>query len=324
MTTCTFAILTYNQSSYIKQSMQSVFDQDCSVDQIIISDDCSTDNTYQIIQELASSYEGSGNLIVRRNKTNLGTIKHLNKIVNLATGEIIIFLAGDDVSAPSRARIILNVYNETKPLLIHSDVYCISSYGEPLDSPFGKSICPTLWDDAVELEPVAQSMALYIGATLAVSKELFKYFGPIHYTDAYEDLVLGYRAKLLGKIKFIPHELVGYRLGVGVSWGDQKLLQVQQAVLMQRFRDTQKCHSSKMPLQKTLWQLQRQLFKSTVTIMRMENPVDLWDYKIPNELHWIYRSQVLAYKVGRLINAIAARLKFALSRMLAPLVNFLK
>ncbi|MFN9915724.1 MAG: glycosyltransferase, partial [Pirellulaceae bacterium] len=52
MTTTTFALLAYNQSSYIKQSIESIFAQDIAINQIIISDDCSSDDTYNIMLEM--------------------------------------------------------------------------------------------------------------------------------------------------------------------------------------------------------------------------------------------------------------------------------
>lgn len=297
MTSITFVLITYNQQPYVKKAVESVFAQDITADQVIISDDCSTDGTYEIIQDLSSSYTSNGSLIVRQNKSNLGLVKHFNKIVELSTCELIIFAAGDDISVPSRTRKILSVYNESRPLLIHSDVFCISSNGNPVESPFGRSICPVLWDDNASLEEVASSMIVYIGATLAAPKRLFDLFGPIHYIEAYEDLVLGYRSKLYGQTRFIPDALVGYRLGAGVSWGDKNIQKVHQAVLRQRIRDTVRVNPSTRKCRDIVSRLQSRLYSQTLLIIRMQSLSDLWRHRIPDELNWSDRIRIFVHKL---------------------------
>ncbi|EFJ1025956.1 glycosyltransferase, partial [Escherichia coli] len=44
-------VITYNQAKYIKQCIESLITQDCDFDyEIIVSDDCSTDNTREILE----------------------------------------------------------------------------------------------------------------------------------------------------------------------------------------------------------------------------------------------------------------------------------
>jgi glycosyltransferase involved in cell wall biosynthesis len=57
-------IVTYNQEQYIRQCLQSVVDQEVDFEvEIIVSDDCSTDSTPQIVQEFA---EKNKNIIYHR------------------------------------------------------------------------------------------------------------------------------------------------------------------------------------------------------------------------------------------------------------------
>lgn len=50
-------VITYNQAKYIKQCIESLITQDCDFDyEIIVSDDCSTDNTREILEHLYHQY----------------------------------------------------------------------------------------------------------------------------------------------------------------------------------------------------------------------------------------------------------------------------
>jgi hypothetical protein len=67
-----------------------------------------------------------------------------------------------------------------------------------------------------DLRKVAKSKSLYIGATGAWHRELYRKYGPID-PQAYEDLVFGFRAALEGRVLVIEEELVKYRLGYGLT-----------------------------------------------------------------------------------------------------------
>jgi glycosyltransferase involved in cell wall biosynthesis len=304
MTTTTFALLAYNQSSYIKQSIESIFAQDIAINQIIISDDCSSDDTYNIMLEMGKSYKGPGTLIIRRNKLNLGIIGHFNKIVAISTGELIFFQAGDDISIPSRARTLLDTYIKTSPLLMHSDVYCISKQGEPIESPFGRSSRPLLWNETISLEEVAKSKCLYIGATLAASRKLFEIYEPIEYTDAYEDLVLGYRSFLAGKTIFIPKKLVGYRLGQGISATNTNPSKAHQAVLMQRIVDTSHFATNSNRYKHILDLLQYHLYLKTKQVSWHLDHRDLMKHPMPRILKYTYRLRLHIYYITRIVRLL--------------------
>lgn len=98
----TFALFAYNQEKYIREAVEGAFAQTYEPLEIIISDDCSSDRTFDIMQEMAAEYEGPHILKVRRNKTNVGTLNHVLSVAHEATGEFIVVAAGDDVSLKER------------------------------------------------------------------------------------------------------------------------------------------------------------------------------------------------------------------------------
>jgi glycosyltransferase involved in cell wall biosynthesis len=85
----TFALFAYNQEQFIAEAVQGALSQTYSPLEIILSDDCSPDRTFEIMQEMASKYNGPNRVIVRRNERNLGLIGHINLVMEIVQGELI-------------------------------------------------------------------------------------------------------------------------------------------------------------------------------------------------------------------------------------------
>ena len=208
-----FVVIAYNQEKYIREAIRGAFDQTYEPLEIILSDDDSTDLTFEIMQEMAAAYHGPHETILNRNNKNLGLIDHVNLVHDLSKGSYIVAAAGDDVSLPNRTEVISKEIIQYCPTLIHSNVQPIDDKGKRLSV---ITYDPTFWR-TVDPYASARSVGLYIGATGVWKKGLFRKYGKIKFTNAYEDLVIGYRAALEGNIKFIDEPLVLYRVNTGIS-----------------------------------------------------------------------------------------------------------
>src|SRR5690606_9493062 len=89
----TFALFAYNQENYIREAIEGAFAQTYEPLEIILSDDCSTDQTFEIMQEVVLGYNGPHKVCVRRNEVNLGLAGHINSILAQAEGEFICWAA---------------------------------------------------------------------------------------------------------------------------------------------------------------------------------------------------------------------------------------
>lgn len=96
----------YNQKRYVERCLCSVFAQTYSPLEIIIVDDCSTDGTYECIQEVARNYAKSGggaNFVkICRNGQNLERAATLARGISLCHGELVFQVDGDDMCFPNR------------------------------------------------------------------------------------------------------------------------------------------------------------------------------------------------------------------------------
>lgn len=211
----TFALLTYNQELFIKEAIEGALAQTYEPLEIIISDDCSTDKTFEIAKDVVSNYKGPHKLWLNKNTKNHGIGAHINLINRMSMGELIVAAAGDDISMPNRVSKIANRSMENNEILYyHSSV--IRFYGR--DS--------SLWEPRLKNKQTIidflDSDFLVIGATEAWNKKLFDVFGEIHPGNMFEDMCLCFRAALLNRICYIDEPLVLHRIGYGVTTGEIK------------------------------------------------------------------------------------------------------
>ncbi|MCC5613934.1 glycosyltransferase [Nostoc sp. CHAB 5836] len=92
--TISVIIASYNYGSFLVEAIESVLRQTRMPDEILITDDASEDNTYEIAEFYRSKYP---HLIkVNRNQENLGIVKHFNKAISLTNSDYITFLGADN------------------------------------------------------------------------------------------------------------------------------------------------------------------------------------------------------------------------------------
>ena len=88
-------ILVYNQELYIKQTIQSILDQKTNFDfNLVIGEDCSTDNTLKILNDFKDKYPDQIKLISL--KKNIGLIHNFVNTVKECDGKFIAICDGDD------------------------------------------------------------------------------------------------------------------------------------------------------------------------------------------------------------------------------------
>lgn len=241
----TLALMTYNQEQMIEGAVAGALEQTYSPLEILISDDCSTDRTFERAAMMVEGYVGRHQIRLNRNPRNLGLIGHINALFEMARGEIFVLAAGDDVSLAERvARIVEDFERDPAVMMVHSDVVKLNRDGHELGI-----WQPPIAGKADDVLAVAGGFGIHIGATGAYRMAVFERFGPLVERNAYEDLVLGFRARLLGKLAYIESPLVRYRIDTGLSRKQKPLekevrtknrirsLELKRAVYRQRLTD---------------------------------------------------------------------------------------
>ena len=87
-------IPTYNSSKYILQSISSAMDQTYTNVEIIVSDNCSTDDTVEIVKSIAVK---DNRIHIYQNKFNIGPVKNWEKCLSYCKGIYVKILWSDDL-----------------------------------------------------------------------------------------------------------------------------------------------------------------------------------------------------------------------------------
>ena len=91
-------IPTYNRKHYIADAIDSVLNQTFKDVGVLVIDDCSTDDSYELVQ---SRYGDNERVTLMRNRKNVGPIRNYDIGIFMATGKYVAILDNDDVYLPN-------------------------------------------------------------------------------------------------------------------------------------------------------------------------------------------------------------------------------
>ena len=104
-------LATYNGERYLKEQLDTVFQQTYSNLEIVAIDDCSSDTTVSILHHYASVHS---NMKVYVNERNMGHIKAFEKGISLSTGVFIALCDQDDIWNKHKIELLMKEKNMIK------------------------------------------------------------------------------------------------------------------------------------------------------------------------------------------------------------------
>lgn len=99
----------YNCEKYLRESIESICNQDYKNFEFLIVNDASTDNSEKIILEIA---EKDNRIRYIKNEKNIGLTKSLNKLISMASGELIARMDADDIAVNNRFSQQVRIFRE--------------------------------------------------------------------------------------------------------------------------------------------------------------------------------------------------------------------
>ncbi|TDE02280.1 glycosyltransferase family 2 protein [Flavobacterium sandaracinum] len=210
----TIICLCYNQQDYILESLFSVINQDYPCIELIVVDDCSTDNSKAVIEKWRLDFP---KIQFIANETNLGSTKSFNKALKKAKGEYIIDLAADDVLMSHCVNSQINAFKNTayKNLgIVYGNAELITekgvfdSYYFPVDR-YKKVITPRITGNIYE--SVLTGGDCMCSVSSMVKKSVFDSLNGYDESLAYEDLDFWIRASRRYDFDFIDAILIQKR-----------------------------------------------------------------------------------------------------------------
>lgn len=103
------AMATYNGEKYLREQIDSIFNQTIQDFELIVCDDCSTDTTWNILLDYQSQDK---RIKCYRNEENLGFKKNFEKAIRLCTGDYIALSDQDDIWLPEHLEKLVNLIGE--------------------------------------------------------------------------------------------------------------------------------------------------------------------------------------------------------------------
>ncbi len=209
----------YNQENFIEESLNSCLNQDYGNLTIIISDDCSTDHTFDKIDKIIYRYTGPHKIKLNKNKKNLGIGKHFAHIMdNLVDDELAVICAGDDISTPNRVSRVVDEWLENKkPSLIAHNLIEINELNEEIED--FRTIQYSLQDNSIHTNSTYSLHEYlkyhqpipFLGAAVSYKVSSYKKFKtPQTYPD-FEDHLMYFRALLDDGAYYFNEKLIRYR-----------------------------------------------------------------------------------------------------------------
>jgi len=114
-------IPTYNRSNYLKFAIDSVLKQTCQEFDLYILDNCSNDNTREVVESFSST---KVKYIV--NEANLGMVGNWNRALETGGNDFLNILHDDDILEPDFVRKVLDFYGENGEVaFLHTAAYIV-------------------------------------------------------------------------------------------------------------------------------------------------------------------------------------------------------
>jgi glycosyltransferase involved in cell wall biosynthesis len=202
-------LICYNQENFIEIAVRSVLEQTYDNIELIISDDCSTDKTVELIKDMLIGSSIKYHLNI--NDKNIGIGSNLSKAIGLCNGEFIVPASGDDISHFDRVEKLVNHWLKVGEKIgyINTDLIKIDKQGNELSYLRADS-----FTNYPNINRWINKPQFNVGAE-AFSREFYNKFPAMHNVTG-EDQIFAFRAIILGAGSTIHEPTIKHRIG-GIS-----------------------------------------------------------------------------------------------------------
>lgn len=232
------AMATFNGEKYLRDQLQSIYNQTYNKIEVIVCDDLSTDKTVEILEEFANTY----GLVYQINDSHLGLVKNFEKALSLARGDYIALSDQDDIWYPNKLELLIN--NIGSCSMIFSAVQVIDENGNPHNNPIIVSEYSRDHTEKVNFSDFIET-AWVLGCTGLIEKSLLEKTLPFPNGVMFHDWWLTMAAIKMGNgIKYIHKPTIKYRqhgdnaafrFFLDISWNKKRVEFYK--LLFSKFRD---------------------------------------------------------------------------------------
>jgi glycosyltransferase involved in cell wall biosynthesis len=205
MTSVSVAMATYNGGKYLRRQLDSLATQSQRPSELVITDDCSADDTIAVIEAFANSAPFPVKL--SRNETRLGYRANFMRAASLCGSELIAFCDQDDFWYPGKIAAAVRPFTDPEVLLTYHNADVVTDDGNRISSLTER------------LVPIASGPWFYpLGFTEVFRRSLLSLSGlwqssrdPVDGSEvSAHDVWFFFLAGVLGKVVYLDEPLVAY------------------------------------------------------------------------------------------------------------------
>lgn len=193
------AMATYNGEKYIKEQIETILNNLDDKDELVISDDGSSDMTIEIINKI------NDKRIKLLEGPRKGLKKNFENAIKNTTGDVIFLSDQDDIWMENKVEKVLECFNNNNYILIQHDAVVVDENDKVIYESFAEH---RKVKTGVIKNLIKNS---YHGCCIAFRKELIKEILPIPDNVYLHDEWIGIVAELNGKTYFLDEKLTKYR-----------------------------------------------------------------------------------------------------------------
>lgn len=204
----------YNNAGYLETLLNSVRAQTYPAIELIVVDDCSTDNSVAVVENWIS--QTAYPVVFVRHEKNQGVVRTFSECTQLATGQYVSLVGSDDVLDPEMIALTVAEFNRQGPTCgaIYADCRLIDAQGQEMAPSFLRYFNPGYADSPPEGNLIVPLLrGLYLPTlTTTVRREALDAVGLHDETMFSEDLDMWLRISRKFRFVYLPAVLGAYRV----------------------------------------------------------------------------------------------------------------
>lgn len=222
------ALCTYNGAGYIEEQIVSILSQTMPVDEIVVCDDASTDETLEIVERIQR--DARIEIRVFKNEKNIGFKENFFSAIDKSSGDLVFLSDQDDVWCPNKVETIVRWFDtHADKMVVFTDALLMDVSGnllsESLWQRFGfDKKKQKYFDKGYGLDIWAWSNRA-TGATMALKISFMETLNWRESADAFHDKIIALQGIIARSIGYIDEKLIRYRLHDDQTCGANRLSQ---------------------------------------------------------------------------------------------------
>ncbi len=204
----------YNGREYLEEQLDSLLGQTVLPDEVILMDDCSTDDTVPYVRDYIARHGLSGKWKLFENPENLGYADNFHKAILHATGEYIFLADQDDVWLPEKIGTMLSVMEANADCSLLCTDYTPFQSGE--DAPaIPRKVLRKMPGDGTLVKVAPTPKSIYIGALgccMCVKRSFYRQIARFRFPGWAQDDFLWKMGLLFGTSYLLHENLVRHRI----------------------------------------------------------------------------------------------------------------